>query len=420
MKKTNKKGFTLVELLVVIAIVAILATVAIIGYTSFTQKAQQSVDQQLVDQINNLLAAEAADGTGCASIGEVKALLAANGYNDPLVPAFKGYTYGFIAAKNAFVLVKDNKVVYPEKYAQDNIDGVELYLTSENLIFTIPDGESAGNYINSGAIKNGYIELTEGTYEGLKYGFNIGEAEENGTHNDANGDPKPHYIMTNTIGELTIGGDGAVLNGFVIYSGPSVIYDPEGTYYVTQRHEIETLKFENVTFTGSFNSGHTNVSIKNLVFENVTFDMAGLSIQSAMYIYGGPVENITFKNCKFINCENVTTPLLINTEQGAPSTMIIDGCEFEGSIDNVIQVANVGTISITNNTIKNASGRAIRVTATTKATITGNTIINSADEDGQVMKVVKGSASTELVIEDNTSNGNAIAMTWDGLTGIGK
>ena len=76
--KNTKKGFTLVELLVVIAILAILATVAVVGYTSFTEKAQQSVDQQLVDQINTLLTAEGADGTGCTSIDEVKALLGAN------------------------------------------------------------------------------------------------------------------------------------------------------------------------------------------------------------------------------------------------------------------------------------------------------------------------------------------------------
>ena len=38
--KTNNKGFTLVELLVVIAILAVLATVGIVGYTSFTKKAK--------------------------------------------------------------------------------------------------------------------------------------------------------------------------------------------------------------------------------------------------------------------------------------------------------------------------------------------------------------------------------------------
>ena len=38
----TRKGFTLVELLVVIAILAILATVSVVGYTSFITRAEQS------------------------------------------------------------------------------------------------------------------------------------------------------------------------------------------------------------------------------------------------------------------------------------------------------------------------------------------------------------------------------------------
>ena len=40
--KNTKKGFTLVELLVVIAILAILASVAVVGYTAFLDKANDS------------------------------------------------------------------------------------------------------------------------------------------------------------------------------------------------------------------------------------------------------------------------------------------------------------------------------------------------------------------------------------------
>ena len=42
MKKNTQKGFTLVELLVVIAILAILASVAVVGYTSFIDRAKQN------------------------------------------------------------------------------------------------------------------------------------------------------------------------------------------------------------------------------------------------------------------------------------------------------------------------------------------------------------------------------------------
>ena len=51
MKKNTKKGFTLVELLVVIAILAILATVSVVGYTAFINRANQSNAQTEADQI---------------------------------------------------------------------------------------------------------------------------------------------------------------------------------------------------------------------------------------------------------------------------------------------------------------------------------------------------------------------------------
>ena len=52
------KGFTLVELLVVIAILAILATVSVVGYTSFINSANDSVAQQELTQIRNYMIAQ--------------------------------------------------------------------------------------------------------------------------------------------------------------------------------------------------------------------------------------------------------------------------------------------------------------------------------------------------------------------------
>lgn len=53
--KNTKKGFTLVELLVVIAILAILATVSVVGYTSFVQKADESAADQEIHQIETII-----------------------------------------------------------------------------------------------------------------------------------------------------------------------------------------------------------------------------------------------------------------------------------------------------------------------------------------------------------------------------
>lgn len=53
--QNTKRGFTLVELLVVIAIIAILAAISVVGYTSFIKKAAISNDNSLANQLNRLI-----------------------------------------------------------------------------------------------------------------------------------------------------------------------------------------------------------------------------------------------------------------------------------------------------------------------------------------------------------------------------
>ena len=52
------KGFTLVELLVVIAILAILATVSVVGYTTYITNANQSLYVQEMTQVRSSILAE--------------------------------------------------------------------------------------------------------------------------------------------------------------------------------------------------------------------------------------------------------------------------------------------------------------------------------------------------------------------------
>ena len=57
------KGFTLVELLVVIAILAILATVSVVGYTSFINNAHTSAAESELAQIKTQIIAQDISGT---------------------------------------------------------------------------------------------------------------------------------------------------------------------------------------------------------------------------------------------------------------------------------------------------------------------------------------------------------------------
>ena len=62
MRNMKKKGFTLVELLVVIAIIAILAAVSVVGYTAFISRANESNAVTELSQIRDAVNAAVLDG----------------------------------------------------------------------------------------------------------------------------------------------------------------------------------------------------------------------------------------------------------------------------------------------------------------------------------------------------------------------
>ena len=61
-KRKEEKGFTLVELLVVIAILAILASVSVVGYMGFTAKAKQSNAVTELTQVKTVITTNLLDG----------------------------------------------------------------------------------------------------------------------------------------------------------------------------------------------------------------------------------------------------------------------------------------------------------------------------------------------------------------------
>ena len=62
MKKTNKKGFTIVELVIVIAVIAILAAVLIPNISRLVRKANESSDIQLIRNMNTAMQVESVGG----------------------------------------------------------------------------------------------------------------------------------------------------------------------------------------------------------------------------------------------------------------------------------------------------------------------------------------------------------------------
>ncbi|MBR2966049.1 MAG: prepilin-type N-terminal cleavage/methylation domain-containing protein [Clostridia bacterium] len=161
--KQTKKGFTLVELLVVIAILAILATVSVVGYTTFIEKANRSVDEQAVAQINTaLMAANIPEGS-ITNIAQVQALLdECNLEIEDYKPLSKEKFFFYDSSLNRVIYTDNNyNVLYPQELADDI--NKESWFSLSGSIF---EATLSSDWVNESADSN-HVIVTVGSAEQL-------------------------------------------------------------------------------------------------------------------------------------------------------------------------------------------------------------------------------------------------------------
>ena len=193
MKK--KKGFTLVELLVVIAILAVLATVSVVGYMGFTKKAHESNDIGLTTQMNTILQAEEVTNKPTTPHEAVKQL--ANGGVDveKLTPRTDGYNYVYDLDTNRIFLLNIDK----QPVAPTNIN-----YTKENRIFAIVGNESEYNTWKEYNVylKTNFEMTSTNLFADLKTGLDVGSNKiDNITYT---GSSKKEALIRTNGGTLTI------------------------------------------------------------------------------------------------------------------------------------------------------------------------------------------------------------------------
>ena len=113
MINSKKKGFTIVELVIVIAVVAILAAVLIPTFSNLVKKANVSADTQAVRQMNTALAIYEAENGKPTNVTEAKKALDSQLINveGGLVPVSKGYAFYWDSQENEVVLVKYGETI---------------------------------------------------------------------------------------------------------------------------------------------------------------------------------------------------------------------------------------------------------------------------------------------------------------------
>ncbi len=114
--KNNRKGFTIVELVIVIAVVAVLAAVLIPTFSAIIKRTNVSADTQAARNMNIILTAECADSSVPLTSLNVKELLEKNGVNN-FSPQTRFYNFFWVANDNVIVLADEgDRPVYPEEY----------------------------------------------------------------------------------------------------------------------------------------------------------------------------------------------------------------------------------------------------------------------------------------------------------------
>ena len=164
----KNKGFSLVELIVVIAIMAILVGVAVPVYTSYIDKANKSKDIQLVDEIKHAMQIAYADQSLTES-GYVKLSASAASATTAELEAVMEATFGANWKEELTLSYGDWKGASPATYASTSYYGNENSLLSEVDRLT----DALGS-----AVKAYDINLGDNFSETLaKYGFSKDSSE---------------------------------------------------------------------------------------------------------------------------------------------------------------------------------------------------------------------------------------------------
>lgn len=275
LSKRIKKGFTLVELLVVIAIIAILAAVSVVGYLSFTDKAKESVDEQAVTQMNVALEAqEAIDAPD--NVEEAKDVLKNAGFNvDDYVPLDKDsiFYYDEIEMKVLIYDQVEQKVTFPknlaEKYSNftdGNKPGTWYVLNDKTYEWvsmeTATGSNAAAKLINALKVASDYqiVQLTED----VSVAPNM---------NSVNGQYATTMFASNTNGVARIDLNGHVMNlttnSFI--GGEVGMY--ANAYEFNQTIYIRNGKINGSSRTASFTVGYgSSLTLNDVEYINTNTD----------------------------------------------------------------------------------------------------------------------------------------------------
>ena len=299
MRNTNKKGFTIVELVIVVAVIAILAAVMIPTFSGIIAKAQLSADQKAERDMNTALAIESNPKDIDAAIDA----LIANGFNGKnLVPVSKDYSYVWSNTDYKIYLVKTNEITADQFNLANGVKYIDVVAKdAADVVAAINNGSEYIKLENDVTIKTGITLPANSNITIDLNGKSINASAVQG---------RPFELTSNST--LTINAKDSVVD-CGLYGLVNILAGAE----------------------------NANVIINGGTFTSDTDNGAIIKIR------GNAVANVTLNNVKMIDTytKYTTKDNYLIHNQGGTLTLTVNGGEFTG---------NVGFVGVNNATIKNA------------------------------------------------------------------
>ncbi len=322
--RQKKRGFTIVELVIVLAVIGILSAVLIPTFSNLVKQSKMSVDQQAVRQMNTILATEAVDGK-IDSVEKVREILTKAGINtENYVPLTIGTAFAWVKKTGEIVqvsIVEDNgSTVYV------NVNSTDESFTSNEIDFLLKAEEIVDPNRIDPADKPIATVLT-GNHSGIEVNFVKDEgdcslfsfAPEHDLNGENANDPNlvasaEKYsgwiadfaiILNDDFSEGTVGICGSYFG--IAWQTIELFEDASvgTTYFLMDAYEGYTITYETLLdFCRSdsnnerdyFNCGTYNLDRGNI----------GKSITVELRLYQPSEENEYVKSEKYLVCNSVT------------------------------------------------------------------------------------------------------------------
>lgn len=405
MKKALKKGFTIVELAIVIAVIAILAAVLIPTFTNIIRQANLSNDQSMIRNMNTTLAVESASQPEIEYAGDAITVLNANGFAGKYSPYSSGYHYGYhLESKKMYLVDSANNVVFPDinvrvgdlwllwsNNATDKVVGATKYVSLVNVsgkggYFATHFAEDpytldlAGHYIAyTGEVMPNVTVVNGILVSGAQQGDSVEAMEQAEATEISGGTAEAPTVYENKVFDCS----GA--NDLTVYKAQNVIY--KNCYFYNCIDSCSALfnrTYENCTF----------IDAENYIF----------NLQSYGDKYTG---NLTVKDCTFINCKRVFNMPIGVYGQTGDGSITVTGNTFYGVTGNDRVVIQLNCQeAATGNSANGAEFKYLDIT------ISDNNFVEVSTSQAGLISihetVIKNPRSEELVADHFTFENNTV------------